>query len=389
MNLPADPLICPCCGGKELQSIYRLDSIPTTSNLLITNRDEATHWPRKPLTLKNCRSCDFIFNANFDPATQEHSARYEASQAYSPTFSGYAKTLAEQWRDRHKLSGKKLLEIGCLQGEFITQMCEACNSTGIGIDPALDPSRTPPQSKGKVEFIKDYYGPKHTGLPADFICCRHTLEHIARPHDFMRSIREAIGDRKTIVGIEVPDTDRVLEEGAFWDIYYEHCSYFNARSLRSLLRKTGFEIVHESLEYDGQYLVVDAVPAQPGEVEPAADAPRSAAAHGMFSLIEARVEWDDLLHLSRINRVAVWGSGSKAVGFLSTLDLSHDFIPFVVDINPNKRGTFLPGTGQQIITPDELKAYNPQIVIAMNPIYRSEISKSLEQLDIHAELFTL
>lgn len=389
MNLPADPFICPCCGGNDLRAIYRLDSIPTTSNLLMPTRDDAIHWPRKPLALKSCRACEFVFNAEYDPATQSHTAQYEATQGYSPTFSSFAKTLAEKWRDRHQLHGKSLMEIGCLQGEFITQLCEACDSTGIGIDPALEPSRTPPQAKGRVEFIRDFYGPKYAHLNADFICCRHTLEHIARPFEFLRSIREAIGSRKTIVGIEVPDTDRVLEEGAFWDIYYEHCSYFNARSLRSVLQRAGFEVVHESLEYDGQYLVVDAVSAQPGELQPAADPRGASAAHAMFSLVETRVEWDDLIHLSRVSRVALWGSGSKAVGFLTTLDLSHEFIPFVVDINPHKRGTYLPGTGQQIISPEDLKAYHPQIVIAMNPVYRAEIAKNLESLGIRAELFTL
>jgi len=389
MNLRADPSVCPCCGERELQSIYRLDSIPTTSNLLMQTVDEAVNWPRGSLTLRNCRSCDFIFNPDFDPATQEHSARYEATQGHSPTFSSFARALAEKWRDRHKLRGRKLLEIGCLQGEFITTLCEVSEATGIGIDPVLDPARTPPQAQGRVEFIRDFYGPQYAHLDANFICCRHTLEHIARPFEFLRSIREAIGDRKTVVGFEVPDTDRVLSEGAFWDVYYEHCSYFNSQSLRSLFHKAGFQVVHESLEYDGQYLIIDAVPAQPGELKPAADPRPSSAAHSAFSLIESRVQWDDLLAVSRDRRVALWGSGSKAVGFLTTLDLSHDFIPFVVDINPHKRGTFLPGTGQKIISPEDLKSFDPQLVIAMNPIYKSEIARSLEVLGVRAELLTV
>src|SRR3712207_6943984 len=37
----------------------------------------------------------------------------------------------------------------------------------------------------------------------------------------------SVGERPhTVVAIEVPDTLRVLTEGAFWDLYYEHCSYF-------------------------------------------------------------------------------------------------------------------------------------------------------------------
>jgi hypothetical protein len=37
-----------------------------------------------------------------------------------------------------------------------------------------------------------------------------------------------IGERDdTAVFFETPDAKRVLAEGAFWDIYYEHCSYFS------------------------------------------------------------------------------------------------------------------------------------------------------------------
>ena len=35
---------------------------------------------------------------------------------------------------------------------------------------------------------------------------------------------------------------RVLEEGAFWDIYYEHCSYFTLGSHARLFRRAGLDV---------------------------------------------------------------------------------------------------------------------------------------------------
>ena len=40
--------------------------------------------------------------------------------------------------------------------------------------------------------------------------------------------------------VEVPDTMRILVEGAFWDVYYEHCSYFTLGSLGRLLQREKF-----------------------------------------------------------------------------------------------------------------------------------------------------
>jgi hypothetical protein len=48
----------------------------------------------------------------------------------------------------------------------------------------------------------------------------------------MRVIRAQSATAPTSpVLFELPDVLRVLEEVAFWDVYYEHCSYFTpARS---------------------------------------------------------------------------------------------------------------------------------------------------------------
>ena len=49
--------------------------------------------------------------------------------------------------------------------------------------------------------------------------------------EFVARIRRAL-QPGTPVFFELPDLERVLVERAFWDIYYEHCSYFTqARSL--------------------------------------------------------------------------------------------------------------------------------------------------------------
>ena len=81
----------------------------------------------------------------------------------------------------------------------------------------------------------------------------------------MRLVRRPIGDRTdVVVFFELPDTERVLTEAAFWDIYYEHCSYFTRGSLARLFRRTGFEPHRLWKAYDDQYLLLEAGPAGSG-----------------------------------------------------------------------------------------------------------------------------
>ena len=87
-------------------------------------------------------------------------------------------------------------------------------------------------------------------------------------------------------------------------------------------------------------------------------------------------------------KVVVWGSGSKCVAFLTTLD-TIDKIEYVVDINPNRHGKFIPGVGKEIMSPEFLKEYQPDKVIIMNAIYCDEIGKMLEDMGVSTELMAL
>ncbi|HRK30367.1 MAG TPA: hypothetical protein PLD59_04755, partial [Tepidisphaeraceae bacterium] len=61
----------------------------------------------------------------------------------------------------------------------------------------------------------------------------------------------------------------------------------------------------------------------------------------------------------------------------------------VVDINPAKQGTYLPGSGHEIVAPAELLEIRPSRVIVMNPIYLDEIRQSLTALGLTPDLVPL
>ncbi len=379
---------CPACEVPGLRPFYEVDRIPTQSNLLMATREEAFNHARGDLKLAVCPACGFITNTAFDATTQELSGKYEATQGHSPTFSAFAKRLAQRWVDRYDLSHKRILEIGCGQGEFVSLLCQTARTMGIGIDPILSADRKP---EGGVTFISDFYGPKYRSLPADFIFCRHTLEHIARPLEFLRNIRTAIGDRTdVIVAFEVPDTLRVLRECAFWDMYFEHCSYFVPETLQGTFERAGFKMLDLYREFDDQYLVIDVKPSSPRPTPMAWDSTNDIAAFEK-GCSAYRVEWKLRFEEWNIKgkKVAIWGSGSKAVGFLTTLGITDAIVPVIVDINPNKHSTYLPGTAQKIIAPAALPNYHPDGVIVMNPIYVPEITADMEKMGLAPEVIAL
>jgi hypothetical protein len=205
-----------------------------------------------------------------------------------------------------------------------------------------------------------------------------------------------VGDRlETVVFFQVPDVVRILREQAFWDIYYEHCSYFSAGSLARLFRRCGFDVLDLWKDYDDQYLMIEAVPSrgQQGQAlaleEDYAELARDVSLfveHCQQTFGAWRRELQEAAGEGR--RVVLWGGGSKAVAFLTTLALSGE-IEYVVDINPLKHGTYLAGTGQQVVAPDFLLEYRPDLVIVMNPIYREEIQQDLDKMGVGTKLMAL
>jgi hypothetical protein len=241
-----------------------------------------------------------------------------------------------------------------------------------------------------MRFVTDLYDERYADLPADAVVCRHTLEHIAPVGEFLALIRRALGERdKSVVLFDLPDVVRVLREGAFWDVYYEHCSYFSPGSLARLFRRSGFDVLALERDYDDQYLVIEA---RPGD-----------GTHAPLALEETVEEFhEDVRRFKRAfdatakrwratlaeahaegRRVAVWGAGSKAVAFLTTLATGGE-ISYAVDINPFKSGRFLAGTGHRVLAPDLLVAEPPDLVVAMNEIYLGEVRSRLGALGLGA-----
>ncbi len=389
-------LKCPNCDGAGLKRFYSLPGVPVHSVLLMPNREAARSYARGDLDLAFCPACGFITNTQFDASLHEYSERCEETQGFSPTFSTFAEALEDTLIEQWDLSGKTVLEIGCGKGEFLAALCERGVAKGIGIDPACVPGRLQGEGASRIEFIQELYSKKHAGLQADFVCCRHTLEHIAPTRDFVALIRATLKDRPaTPVFFDLPDTVRVLREGAFWDIYYEHCSYFTPGSLARLFRACRFDIQELRRDYGDQFLILAATPsdeATPPSLPQEHDLEEVEALVSAFAdACAAQIKrWRDVVDecVQKGQRLVLWGSGSKGVAFLTTLGVS-DEIEYVVDINPHRQGMFMPGTGHEIVAPEFLITYQPDVVVAMNPVYREEIATDLARLGVQAKCIAL
>lgn len=384
---------CPSCGSERLDGFFTISNAPIFSLVTVKSKEQALAVPRKNIELAFCNHCGFIFNRLFDTSIDYFSGGYEDQQGYSKTFMEYLRRISEGLIERYGLKGKTLVEIGCGKGDFLNLLVQINGGKGIGIDPAYEPGR---QNNPSLTFDRQFYALAHGTIPAGLICCRHTLEHIHQTEEFLQLIRDSLGQRTDpVIFFEIPQIKRILEIRAFWDIYYEHCTYYSPGSLARVFRKTGYEILDLRLDYNDQYLLIEARPSltrseKTFDIEESVEQLKILVTEFKAKIQEELRVWrSTLLGLKeRKSKTVVWGGGSKSVGFLVNFaDL--DLVEYVVDVNPHMEGNFIPGIGKMYVQPKFLKEYRPDAVIIMNGIYKGEITKSLHDMGLHPEVFAL
>ena len=389
----ASMVVCPVCGSARGSVFAEMRQVPVHCNVLWPTREGALGAPRGDVRLAFCGECGHVFNTAFDPGLMEYTQLYENSLHFSPRFQKYAESLAARLVDQYDLRGKDIIEIGCGKGEFLTLLCELGGNRGVGFDPSYEPDRSDGQGGAQITFIQDFYSEQYAGYEADFICCRHVLEHIQEPIEFLTSVRRAVVNRpKTVVFFEVPNALSTLRDLAIWDIIYEHPSYFCPSSLAHAFRWSGCDVQDLGQAFGGQFLYVEALP---GQEELGVGSVSEDAVQEVARDVEAfgdryrskRATWRrNLQRLAEAGqRTAVWGAGSKGVTFLNTVPMAEQ-IEYVVDINPHKAGMYVAGTGQEIVPPDALRHHSPDVVIVMNPIYTGEIQEHVSKLGVTADL---
>ena len=112
---------------------------------------------------------------------------------------------------------------------------------------------------GRLKFEKRYYDAHCADIPADFVVCRHVIEHVPTPVALMRDIRRAlVNSPRAKVFLETPCVEWILRNRVIWDFFYEHCSYFTAASLTTAVEMAGFKVEAVEHIFNGQYLWLEA-----------------------------------------------------------------------------------------------------------------------------------
>ena len=350
---------CRLCREK-IGEVPRLvfDKAPSGAQEFRTTSLEAQALSIK-LTIVACNSCGLVQSES--PAVSYYRNAISAASV-STNVIAHRLSQAQQLAALVDKPHVKLALVGCGNGYELPILAEA------GFDPVgIEWGGAPFGYKGPYPIINAY--PSETELPNETFgafACFNFLEHAPEPRGFLTSIRawltpEALGL------IEVPNLAKQRRDGRTAAYIADHLSYFDKRTLNTILEVSGFEVLNIREVRDGENLEVFLKPMSSAKL-----------GDEQVLLSSALRSIADFFASSRASglQTLVWGASHEALTILCGISI-EDRPVAIIDSAPFKQGLFAPATGIPIIAPSRDAFSGVDSVLIIAPGFESEIKQTL------------
>lgn len=378
----AREIACPACGHHVAVAFFDGGAQALATIAWPETGAAARSMPRLPLDFVRCVECGHVYNAAFDYAAVPYSDKPNLMFNRGTIWKGFIGQIIDKIAARLG-PDPVVVEIGHGDGSFLGGLAAVLRrGRFLGFDPH---GATSPDNR--LDLRAEMFVPAHhlPDLEPDIMISRHVLEHLMNPLGFLQTLSfvAACHGQRPLAYFEVPCIDRAIETRRTVDFYYEHSSQFTTESFTRMLARSAVMVEELGHGYQGEvvYALVRLGHAS-GQVAHAADAAAflAAADRSRVTIV------DQIASLHRSGRrVAFWGGTGKSAAFMQRYGVDAERFPIVVDSDPAKVGTFVPGTGQEIRFRDWLLAH-PVDVVVVPPQWRAgDIAAEMASCGIAAD----
>ena len=287
---------------------------------------------------------------------------------------GFSKTMVELRRyqykhliDSYHLEGKKFIEVGCGQGEFLKVLSEfPVEVHGMEHDPHLvELARA--QGLDVTEGFTETEDTRFAGGLYDVFLSFNFLEHQPDPSTMLQAIYRNLEDDAMGL-ITVPSFEYIMDHNSYYELIRDHLAYYTFETLTPLLERNGFQVEEcEVINRDTLSVIVRKRPQMDTEnlLECYVNLKRE-----METYMKYLDAWD--------KKVAIWGASHQGFTLAATTKLGEK-ARYIIDSAPFKQGKFAPASHLPIVGPDHFHEHPVDAIIITAPGYTDEIAASIRQ----------
>ncbi|NBQ43809.1 MAG: class I SAM-dependent methyltransferase, partial [Mycobacteriaceae bacterium] len=136
-------------------------------------------------------------------------------------------------------SRASVLEIGCGNGYLLSRM-QPLFGSAIGIEPG--PQGRQGAARYGVKIVQGFFPVPELAGQYSAIVLMSVLEHVQDPANFVSGLCDYLAPQGRIF-ISVPNEGAYIDNGDVSTLFHEHWSYFDLRTLRATMARTGLRIV--------------------------------------------------------------------------------------------------------------------------------------------------
>ncbi len=322
-------MTCRACRSDRLDPVFSVDPMPLAGSFPATAA-LALALPKFPLTWLLCYDCGLV---NVEPDIPDDVIYRTYSYAASTVpalvrhHAGFAKVLMERYREP-----VRLLEIGCNDGVLLDNLPDTWDL--VGVDPS-DVAREAAHGKG-YHLLSEAFGHGGDLLPDyfDVVTSSNSFAHFTDIAGALEGVNRVLKPGGEF-WLEVHSLEATLNSRQWDTIYHEHKVEWSVWSLRSVVRRYGFEEVGcWAIPLHGGSLRILFRKAAPTRID---------GWRPDFGPLQRA--YDERVP---VRADVAYGAAARASVYLNQCDTG---VAYVVDGSPLRAARFMPGLGVPIVEP--------------------------------------